>query len=107
VARLVDDEEGEYRRVSVSLAVLAGIAAGDAICGHVLGECSRGQDHRQAVTLLRSVVGAEDAAAALGRLLDLKDAAHYGADATSVAAVTGALRASSAMLVRMDSILRR
>jgi hypothetical protein len=107
VARLVDGEDGEYRKVSVALAVLAGIAAGDAICGHDLGECARGQDHRQAVTLLRTVRGTEDAGAALGRLLDLKDAAHYGPDVTSASAVTGALAASSTMLARMAAVLGR
>jgi hypothetical protein len=107
VARLVDGEGGEYRKVSVALAVLAGIAAGDATCGHVLGECSRGQDHRQAVALLRTVRGADDAAGALARLLDLKDAAHYGADSTSSAAVASALHAVATMLARMEAVLAR
>ncbi len=58
VAQLVADEDGDYAQVCAALAVLAGIAAGDAICGSELGHCSRGQDHRQAVTLLGRVRGA-------------------------------------------------
>lgn len=37
-----------------SLAVLAGIAAGDAICGAALGERSASQSHGDAVTMLRA-----------------------------------------------------
>lgn len=65
--------------VAAALAVLAGIAAGDAACCHNLGLRSRGQDHRQAVALLGTVVPAGPAMASdLDRLLDLKDNAHYG-----------------------------
>ena len=41
--------------VAAALAVLAAIAAADAICGLRLGRYSRGQDHDQAVTLLQTV----------------------------------------------------
>ncbi len=65
--------------VAAALAVLAGIAAADAVCCHRLGVRSRGQDHDQAVALVRDIVphGA-DLATDLDRLLDLKDNAHYG-----------------------------
>ena len=107
VASLVGSEDSEFRRVSIALSVLAGIAAGDAICGRILGECSRGPDHRQAVALLRTVQGASDAAAALSRLLDEKDRAHYGSEAFSEPAVTGALRSSTALLAYMEAVLAR
>lgn len=65
--------------VAAALAVLAGIAAADAACCHSLGARSRGQDHRQAVALLGTVVPDGSAMASdLDRLLDLKDNAHYG-----------------------------
>jgi hypothetical protein len=61
------------------LAVLAGIAASDAACCARLGEHHRGQDHRGAVALVKTV---EPGGAQLGkdlkRLLDRKDDAHYG-----------------------------
>lgn len=65
--------------VAAALAVLAGIAAADAACCHSLGARSRGQDHRQAVALLGTVVpDGSTMASDLDRLLDLKDNAHYG-----------------------------
>lgn len=65
--------------VSAALAVLAGIAASDAACCHRLGERSRGQDHAQAVALVRQVIPhGDELANDLGRLLDLKDTAQYG-----------------------------
>lgn len=73
----VDDEGSE--NVAASLAVLAGVAASDAACCATLGRRPRGQDHREAVTLLSGIatVGAE-MAKDLARLLDIKDNAQYG-----------------------------
>jgi hypothetical protein len=65
--------------VAAALAVLAGIAASDAACCAVLGERSRGQDHRQAVDLLGQIVpGGKAMARDLDRLLSIKDDAHFG-----------------------------
>lgn len=73
----VDDEGSE--NVAASLAVLAGIAASDASCCAALGRRPRGEDHREAVTLLSGIaaVGA-DMGRDLARLLDIKDNAQYG-----------------------------
>jgi hypothetical protein len=68
---------------------LAAIAASDALCCRLLGERSRGQDHRDAVALLEQVrfgtgtdqaqaQRARDLARALATALDLKDDSHYG-----------------------------
>lgn len=71
--------EPDYPGVAASLAVLAGIAAGDAVCCARLGERHRGSDHRAAQELLSSVLPDGAAMARdLGRLLDRKDDAHYG-----------------------------
>jgi hypothetical protein len=76
---MVCHESGSYRNVATSLAVLAGIAASDAACCVALGRRSRGQDHLQAVDLVATVEpGGKQAAKDLYRLLDLKDASHYG-----------------------------
>jgi hypothetical protein len=65
--------------VAAALAVLAGIAAADAACCHRLGVRSRGQDHTQAVALVKQVIpNGGEVARDLERLLDLKDNAHYG-----------------------------
>lgn len=61
-----------------SLAVLAGIAASDAICGHALGERAAGENHSEAVTVLKSATPPGDAAPAqLKRLLDAKTTTQY------------------------------
>ena len=49
------DSDPEGRRVAVSNAVHAGIAASDAICCAVLGEHAVGDDHQTAANLLASV----------------------------------------------------
>ena len=79
----------DYNHVAAGVAVLAAIAASDAMCCRLLGERSRGQDHRGAVDLLTTVrfgagtpavraKRARELAAALATVLDFKDEAHYG-----------------------------
>lgn len=81
VAASVLDERDrdEYLNVAAGLAVLAGIAASDAICCIRLGCRHRGDDHRGAADLLRTATpDGGELAKTLLKLLDLKDAAHYG-----------------------------
>jgi hypothetical protein len=81
VAELVGVEQDNLATpgVAAALAVLAGIAASDAACCAVLGERSRGQDHRQAAEMLRQVApDGKEMATRLERLLAVKDDAHYG-----------------------------
>jgi hypothetical protein len=81
VAELVSAEESDLanEHVSAALAVLAGIAAADAACCAALGQRSRGQDHRQALALVAQAgPDGKSLSRALGRLLDIKDGAHYG-----------------------------
>lgn len=75
----LDDDDLNLSGVAASLAVLAGIAASDAVCCTILGRRSRGSDHRHAVHLLQAVTRiGPDMAKDLDRLLALKDNAHYG-----------------------------
>lgn len=106
VAALVADEEG-FEQAASALYVLAGIAAADAICGHRLGEISRGQDHRQAVSLLSEVRETDESAKALGRLLDLKDAAHYGTSSLTADRLRRAHRDAMLLLEQMEAQLGR
>lgn len=65
--------------VAAALAVLAGIAAADAACCGKLKVRSRGQSRGEAVGLLSTVQpGGPAMARDLKRLLDRKDASHYG-----------------------------
>lgn len=74
---VVADEE--FAGVAAALAVLSGIAAADAACCARLGEHHRGRDHRGAAALVETVdPGGQQMARDLQRLLDRKDAAHYG-----------------------------
>lgn len=79
VAELVSGEDSlESQNVAAGLAVLAGIAAADAACCKILGESSRGPDHREAASLLRRIApDGEGAANNFERLVGLKDKAHY------------------------------
>jgi hypothetical protein len=64
--------------VAAALAVLAAIAATDAICGLSLGRYSRGQDHDSAADLLDTVDLADPTLPAkLRKVLAAKDLAHY------------------------------
>lgn len=98
-AKEVTDGEGADH-VSTANAVIAAVAAADAICGVHLGERSRGQDHRQAVRMLRSV-NRDDAgrlADALMHALDAKDASHYGIAAVQRDRQLRAIRAAEALV---------
>lgn len=83
VADLVLDQADDpilaLTSVAASLAVLAGIAGADAACCAALGRRARGQNHDEAVALVRTIEPGGDAMARdLGRLLALKDDAQYG-----------------------------
>jgi hypothetical protein len=76
--------ERQYNHVATGVAVLAAIAAGDALWCHVLGERSRGQDHRQAIELLEQVrYGTAPLSVQAGQgwelaqALDVKDESRY------------------------------
>lgn len=108
VADLVGEQDDELAtpNVAASLAVLAGIAASDAVCCAVLGRRPRGQDHRQATELLRQVTRIGDMMARdLGRLLSVKDDAHYGVLDVSHQRVTAALRQARHLVEAAEELL--
>lgn len=81
VAELVLSEasDAEFSNVAAGLAVLAGIAASDAICCVRLKQLHRGNNHREAAELLQKATPeGKSLATTFLRLLDIKDAAHYG-----------------------------
>ena len=93
--------------VAAALAVLAGIAAADAVCCHRLGVRFRGQDHIQAVKLVRQVSpNGDDLGQDLDRLLDLKDNAHYGILGVSDADARKATEWARRMMDNAHSVLR-
>lgn len=80
-AELIMTEEDDLATpgAAAALAVLAGIAAADALCCVNLGRRARGQAHREATTLLAQVEpGGRELSRCLARLLEIKDGAQYG-----------------------------
>lgn len=108
----------DYDHVAAALAVLASIAASDAICCTLLGEQARGQDHRQAVALLGEVrfgAGGERAQvertkklkSALSVALDIKDEAHYGATMLGREEVRRLMRAATTLVDAASEVTGR
>ncbi|GAA2579062.1 hypothetical protein GCM10010435_64870 [Winogradskya consettensis] len=85
----------EMAQVAASNAILSGIAAADAICGTVLGECSSDPDHRAASQMLRRVQGADGLAAKLQQLVADKTAIQYGGYCTNSVARASVARAEA------------
>jgi hypothetical protein len=109
VARLIErEDDGGFRSVTASLAVLAGIAASDAACCRALGRRSRGEDHHDAESLLETITqGGREAAVALRRLIDLKDKAQYGIIFVSRDDVKAAMNQARKLVDFANEVLRR
>lgn len=96
VAELVATEDGAAVNVAVGLAVLAGIAAADAICIAATGERASGQDHTAAADLLGRVD--RNLGRRLRDLVDLKPASHYGERLLNLRDRTKAIRAARTLV---------
>ena len=83
------------------------VAAADAACCAALGRRARGQDHRQALPVLTEVEGGRRAIRDLGRLLDLKDTAHYGLLYVSRQKLTSALAQAGRLVQFAEGVLAR
>lgn len=107
-ATLIADDAGlqAWASVATGCAVLAGIAAADAICCTTIGEHSRGQDHRQALDVLcQAVPDGPVVSTWLRRLLDLKDEAHYGIATVSAQDARRALSNAKRLIRRSEHAL--
>lgn len=97
VGELAATEEGPAaNNVVVGICVLAGIAAGDAICLAATGERYADQDHAEAAKFLGRVD--REAGKRLVTLVRLKPIAHYGTGFVSDAERTRALRAAEILV---------
>ena len=105
---ILGDERREFSGVAAGNAVLAGIAAANAICGKGQKRCFRGEDHRQAAELLEAgFVDGPKCKRALLRLLDLKDAAHYGFQDFSRVNVQKAVKLARGLVAMADAYFQR
>jgi hypothetical protein len=90
---LLEENAQEFLNVAAGNAVLAGIAASDAICCVRLGLRHRGENHRDATDLLRGATpDGTEIARTLARLLSIKDEVHYGIDVVASGKAEHALR---------------
>lgn len=107
-ARAADQARGpQWRTVTVSNAVRAGIAAADAICCAKLGQRSSSSEHRDALTLLGTVAPeGTDGAKALRTLLDLKGKADYLPVSPSTTESQMALRRATWLVETAERVIR-
>lgn len=103
---IVDERADEAATVATGNAVLAGIAAADAICADASGERYRGPDHRAAADHLERVTGDKGLGRTLRELVDLKDAGHYGVSNVSRTNAKKALRRASWLVAEVTSRVR-
>jgi hypothetical protein len=108
VGELVMGSDPAERQVAGGLAVLAAIAASDAICGAVLGHAAQGPDHDQASDVL-GTVKPDGAALAkhLTRVLQHKPVAHYGTTYLTDETVRSMLHHASGLVTALDAHVRR
>jgi hypothetical protein len=100
-------DSDETRNVAAGNAVLAAIAASDALTCLRLGRHSRGQAHQEAAGLLRTIrpAGAslaKDLTSAVG----VKDAAHYGSVFVSATVLRSTLRAATHLVEAAETAIR-
>ncbi len=75
---ILSKQPAEAATVATGNAVLAAIAAGDALCCAIAGARYRGSDHRRAADYLENVTGDSKLASLLRDVVGLKDSGHYG-----------------------------
>ena len=102
VANLIDSEDGAAINVCVGVAVLAGIAAADAICAAALGERYSGPDHDTAVEILSRVDS--NLGKQLRDLVTLKSISHYGSGLLTASQRKTAVRCATTLVA--DARLR-
>jgi hypothetical protein len=92
-------DSDEARNVAAGNAVLAAIAASDALTCLRLGRHSRGQGHPEAAALLRTIrPDGPRLAKDLTNALTVKDAAHYGSVFVSATTLKTTLRAAGRLV---------
>jgi hypothetical protein len=92
-------DSDESRNVAAGNAVLAAIAASDALTCLGLGRHSRGQGHQEAAGLLRTIrPHGPRLAKDLTTALTVKDAAHYGSVFVSATTLKTTLRAATRLV---------
>lgn len=96
----------ERTNVAVSNAVLAGIAAADAICGHRLGEAAKGEAHDEAARVLAEAgPDVQQPVNDLRRLLGLKTNSQYSPLVLTESTAADAIRWATRLVETMRTVL--
>ncbi|MFN2538881.1 MAG: hypothetical protein ABR549_12165 [Mycobacteriales bacterium] len=98
-----DDNSRAAQKAAAANAVLAGIAAADAICCVRLGRRSSSSNHDDAVRLLAEVDGA--LARHLAVLIEIKTPSQYGTSLLNKDKVIRAMRAASELVSAAERIV--
>lgn len=103
---VADGQSAEARNVAAGNAVLAAIAAADAIGCVRLGRRNRSERHADATDLLRTVRpdGAR-LARDMSTVLSAKDPSHYGLSFVSASGLKATLRAASRLVDAAETML--
>jgi hypothetical protein len=99
-------EPGEEATVATGNAVLAAIAAADAICCASAGSRFRGQDHAGAADYLEKVTGDKKLATTLRDVVNLKDLGHYGLGNVAAARAKSAIRKARQLVEEAERRVR-
>lgn len=104
---VIGEDDGASLSVATGNAVLAAIAASDAICCHASGTRWRGNKHSDAVKHLDEKVTADPKLAGLLReVLEDKDAAHYGLDNVRLSKAKSAVRKATQLVEAAKARIR-
>jgi hypothetical protein len=103
---VLHDENAEQATVAAGNALLAAIAAADAICCATAGSRYRGSEHRQAADHLERITGNKKLAGLLRDVVDLKDAGHYGLSDVGSSRAKSALRKADQLVTAAQDLVR-
>lgn len=107
VAKMVlTAKPGEEVTVATGNAVLAAIAAADAICCAAAGSRYRGLDHAKAADHLEQVTGDKKLAGLLRDTVELKDGGHYGLMNVQVTRAKSAVRKAGQLVDEAEKRVR-
>jgi hypothetical protein len=107
VATTVIGVEGdEDATVATGNAVLAAIAAADAICCSSTGSRYRGQDHARAAEVLERATGDKRLGTLLRDVVTLKDLGHYGLGNVVVSRAKAAVRKAGQLVAEAEKRVR-
>lgn len=98
-----EEKAGAARNAAVGNAVLAGIAASDAICCYRLGERSSSSSHSDAVALLAKVD--QNLAKHLSILIGDKTTSHYGDTFIGAESLKSCLRAMDQLVFAANKVV--